>query len=130
MDVAKTLKKIEELKLRVKTERGGTAQKTIREIAGLDLDIYIYENNLTIPDPYDVPHVFKNKELTVPATKDLLIYLWMLYKQDKEVLRYLHRRSQEYINHGGAYLSTFKAWLNKLEKDLCEVWRTKYGNKV
>lgn len=108
--------------------KGGAKTRYVRKLAACDLDEYILQTT-SIPDAFSVHHIFTNKDLTIPATKELLVYLWQLYREDKEVLRYLHRKCQEYIKYNGCHVITFANWLEKLEKDLCDTWRNKYGNE-
>lgn len=69
-------------------------------------------------DPIDVPWIFRNRDLTIPATRELKKYLQLVLDDDPEHLRFLYRRSQEYCKFGGANAYTWKRWLNKLTKDV------------
>lgn len=72
-------------------------------------------------DPSTIPFIFKNKELTVPANKQLKDWLEYMLVHKPSVLKFLHTKSQEYVKHGGANAYTFKRWLHKLEKDCSKI---------
>lgn len=77
------------------------------------------EDKVTLDtDPKDIPWIFRNRDLTVPATRELKKYLQLVLEEDPELLRFLYRRSQEYQNYGGANAYTWKRWVNKLTKDV------------
>lgn len=107
--------------------KGGQAAQDIRDLTACDLDMYLLDNPVEL-NPFNVPHIFSNKEMTIPATKELLLFLWACYRDDKDNLKYLFHRSQQYSQYGGAMKTTYSRWLAKLEKDLCDTWRNKYGN--
>lgn len=70
--------------------------------------------------PYEVnevPFIFKNRDLTVPANTILKEWIRWALEECPDELKFLHRRSQEYTKYGGANSYTFKRWLTKLEKD-------------
>lgn len=69
-------------------------------------------------DPLDVPWIFRNRDLTIPATRELKKYLMLVLDEDPELLRFLYRRSQEYTKFGGANAYTFVRWSKKLAKDV------------
>lgn len=109
--------------------KGGQAAQDIRDLTACELDIMLLDNPIEL-NPFNVPHVFKNKEMTIPATKELLLFLWACYRDDSDNLKYVFKRSQQYSQYGGAQKTTYGRWLAKFEKDLCDTWRNKYGNKV
>lgn len=69
-------------------------------------------------DPTTIPFIFRNRDLTIPATKELKEYLQIVVEEDEQLLKFLHSRSQEYINYNGANQYTFKKWITKLKRDL------------
>lgn len=69
-------------------------------------------------DPVDIPWIFRNRDLTIPATRELQKYLALVIEEDVELLRFLYRRSQEYVKFGGANTYTFKKWVAKLKRDV------------
>lgn len=77
------------------------------------------EKKITLDtDPSDIPWIFRNRDLTVPATRELKKYLQLVMDEDPELLRFLYRRSQEYTKYGGANAYTWQRWSNKLAKDV------------
>lgn len=69
-------------------------------------------------DPKDIPWIFRNRDLTIPATRELKKYLLLVIEEDPELLRFLHRTSQKYIAYGGANTYAFGKWMKKLIRDL------------
>lgn len=114
-----------ELQEQLPHARGGAAGKIVRQLVACTMDEVIMK--MPTPDPYKIPHIFRNVDMTIPATKELTLYMWWVYRHHTEVLRYVHRESQQYNKHGGADNLSFARWKDKLEKDLCETWRDKYG---
>lgn len=113
---------------KLKTVKGGAIATVLREIAACELDMWLLSNQ-SIPNPESIPHVFRNREMTMPATSEFMYYLWQVLRYDKEILRYIHSRSQLYVDYGGCTKLTFNKWVEKLQRDLCDLWRNKYGKK-
>lgn len=73
----------------------------------------------TLPDPTKIPHVFFNVELTKPASKELHKYLSLCLEHYPDSLKYLHRKSQEYVKHGsGVRKMGYEDWKRKLATEL------------
>ena len=65
-----------------------------------------------------VAFIFRNRDLTIPAnteTKDFLCYMVEHYPDD---LKFLYKKSQEYVRFGGANTYSWKMWFKKLQRDL------------
>lgn len=70
----------------------------------------------------DIPaHLFKDRMLRTPASKDFHEYLKYMLAHHPDDLSYIHEASQLYINHGGGFKENFKDWLRKLENKLKEL---------
>ena len=64
--------------------------------------------------------IFRNRDLTIPAnteTKEWLIYMVANFPDD---LKFLFKKSQEYVRFGGANAYVWAAWLKKLKRDLAK----------
>lgn len=64
------------------------------------------------------PHVFRNRILTEPVGKDFRNYLRYMLDNHPDDLAYIHKHSQKYVNHGGAWVITFTRWRDRLENNL------------
>jgi len=74
-----------------------------------------------IPDPFTIPFIFRNRDLTLPANPALKEWLELTFQQDPEHLRFLYREQQKYILYGGGNTYTWKRWITKLERDLQKI---------
>ena len=64
------------------------------------------------------PHIFSSRDLTKPVGKEFRDYLSFLLVNNKECLRYLHRKSLEYVNYGGSNNLSFEKWCSQLKTQL------------
>jgi hypothetical protein len=76
--------------------------------------------NLLDTDPHDIPFIFRNRDLTIPSTRELHAYLSAVVEDDITKLWFLYRRSQDYVNYGGCSTHTFPKWQDKLKRDLAK----------
>jgi len=76
------------------------------------------EISKAIPDPTKIPHLFKNVELTKPASKELAEYMNYCLEHFPDALRYIHNASQEYVDYNGVKPLNYAQWKRKLMKDL------------
>ena len=67
--------------------------------------------------PSKIPHIFRNRDLTVPANPLLKEWLLFVLKYDPDLLKYLYRAQGRYVKFGGGNSYTFKRWCGKLLKD-------------
>lgn len=67
------------------------------------------------------PHLFKDRMLRTPASKEFHEYLKYMVENHPDDLDYIYQESQKYIDHGGGFKETFKAWLTKLSNKLNEL---------
>lgn len=84
-----------------------------------------------IKEPYesisDVPPLcFWDRFYTEPASQDTYDFLQYMLSDNKQALKGLHRRCQEYIDYGGAYKITWTKWLERLTKNL---EKSEYNNQ-
>lgn len=64
--------------------------------------------------------IFRNRDLTIPANKATREWLVYMAENFEEHLKFLHKKSQEYVRFGGANAYTWGAWLKKLKRDLAK----------
>lgn len=69
-------------------------------------------------DPFKLAFIFKDISCTIPANKDLCIWLLWMFNNNQEDLRFLHQASQEYVSYGGGSKYTWKQWKHRLETNL------------
>ena len=63
-------------------------------------------------------HLFKDRMLRSPASKELHAYLSWMLENCPDDLDYLYQASQRYIDHGGGWKEGFDNWRNKLSNSL------------
>ena len=73
---------------------------------------------MNIPDPFTIPFIFRNRDLTIPANPSLKEWLDLAFKDNPDNLKFLYRRQQRYIMYGGGNSYTWARWITKLERDL------------
>ena len=56
------------------------------------------------------PHIFSSRDITKPVGKEFRAYLSFILLNNKECLRYIHRKSLEYVNYGGSNNLSFEKW--------------------
>ena len=64
------------------------------------------------------PHVFSSRDLTKPVGREFREYLSFLLANNKECLRYIHRKSLEYVDYGGSHRLSFAKWVGQLNTQL------------
>ena len=64
------------------------------------------------------PHIFSSRDLTKPVGKEFKEYLLFLLLNNKDSLRYLHRKSLEYVDYGGSNNLSFSKWISQLTTQL------------
>ena len=64
------------------------------------------------------PHIFSSRDLTKPVGKEFREYLLFLLLNNKECLRYIHRKSLEYVDYGGSHKLSFTKWIGQLNTQL------------
>lgn len=64
------------------------------------------------------PHIFSSRDLTKPVGDEFRAYLSFLLLNNKECLRYIHRKSQEYVDYGGSHRLSFAKWCGQLKTQL------------
>ena len=72
-----------------------------------------YKNLQELP-----PHIFRDVQMRDPVGKEFRQYLRYMLENHNEDLQYIHRRSQTYVEHGGAFYETFPQWRTKLKNKL------------
>jgi len=63
-------------------------------------------------------HIFSSRDLTKPVGKDFREYLLFLLLNNKDCLRYIHRKSLEFVNYGGSNNLSFEKWCSQLNTQL------------
>ena len=64
------------------------------------------------------PHIFSSRDLTKPVGKEFREYLLFLLLNNKDCLRYIHRKSLEYVDYGGSHKLSFTKWVGQLTTQL------------
>ena len=64
------------------------------------------------------PHIFSSRDLTKPVGKEFREYLLFLLLKNKDCLRYIHRKSLEYVDYGGSHKLSFTKWCSQLTTQL------------
>lgn len=67
--------------------------------------------------PKDIPHIFRNRDLTHPANPLLKEWILFAYEHDKPLLKYIYKEQTKYVKFGGGCAYTFAKWVEKLFKD-------------
>lgn len=62
--------------------------------------------------------IFRNRDLTIPANTDTKEWLNFMVANFPDDLKFLHKKSQEYVRFGGANAYLWSKWLQKLKRDL------------
>ena len=63
-------------------------------------------------------HIFSSRDLTKPVGKEFREYLLFLLLNNKDCLRYIHRKSLEFVNYGGSNNLSFEKWCSQLKTQL------------
>ena len=63
-------------------------------------------------------HVFNSRDLTKPVGTEFREYLLFLLLNNKDCLRYIHRKSLEFVNYGGSNNLSFEKWCSQLKTQL------------
>ena len=64
------------------------------------------------------PHIFSSRDLTKPVGREFREYLLFLLLNNKDTLRYIHRKSLEYVDYGGSHNLSFPRWISQLTTQL------------
>lgn len=64
------------------------------------------------------PHIFSSRDLTKPVGKEFREYLSFLLLNKRDCLRYIHRKSLEFVNYGGSNNLSFEKWCSQLTTQL------------
>ena len=73
-------------------------------------------------------HLFRSRDLTKPVGQEFREYLLFLVNTNPEALRYLHRKSLEFSDYGGANKLGWHRWLAQLTSQLNK-GNNKYDNE-
>lgn len=63
-------------------------------------------------------HLFRSRDLTKPVGKEFIAFLTFLMNNNPDSLRYLHRKSLEFSDYGGANKLSWAKWLGQLTTQL------------
>lgn len=68
-------------------------------------------------NPADIPHIFRNRDLTQPANPLLKEWILFAHKHDPQALKYIYKEQTQYVKFGGGCSYKFERWLGKIFKD-------------
>lgn len=65
----------------------------------------------------DLAFIFKNMQCTTPANTKLAEWCIWAVDNNPNILKFIYKAGQEYVNHGGCGVYTYDRWLKQLKRN-------------